>query len=531
MTTADPTLTLFDYIAILRRRALLIIGTFSGVFAVAVAVALLAPPVYQSTGTILIESQQIPNDLVQATVTTFADERIETIKQRVMTRENLLRTIEKHQLFKDGRTNITPSELIDEMRSRIGVELVNANVQGRRAATIAFKVSFEYDRPDLAQRVANDLVTLFLDENAKVRTERAAQTTEFLTQEAEKLQKELETLEGQIAAYKLQNGNALPDNMALSLNAMQRLETEMRETERESRAAQEELRMLEVELAGAKAGVGIGPVVAPVASPAQELEKARADLTRLSGTYTDSHPDVRALKRKIETLEKAAAPATANPAAPSGGSAIANPTDLAVARLEQRITATKNRINLLASQQTGLRGRIGAMEGQLLRAPTVERGLATLMRDLESARTKYNEIRSKQMTAQVAENLEDDKKAERFSLLEPPLMPDKPIKPDRKKMIALGFLLAVAAAGGLVMALETLHGKVRGSEALTAIVHQRPMVIIPYIAIPDELAQRKKVLIRLAIGAGVGVLALVAAVHFIYMPLDLLFYKIMVRLG
>lgn len=99
--TVDPSLSLFDYIGILRRRALLILVTFSGVFALAVAVALLAPPVYQSTGTILIESQQIPTDLVQATVTTFADERIETIKQRVMTRDNLLRTIAKHKLFED----------------------------------------------------------------------------------------------------------------------------------------------------------------------------------------------------------------------------------------------------------------------------------------------------------------------------------------------------------------------------------------------------------------------------------------------
>ena len=525
--TADPSLSLFDYIGILRRRALLIAVTISGVFALAVAIALLAPPVYQSTGTILIESQQIPTDLVQATVTTFADERIETIKQRVMTRDNLLRTISKYKLFEDSYTRSTPSELIDEMRRRVGVELVNANLRGGRTATIAFKVSFEYHRPELAQRVANDMVTLFLDENIRVRTERAAQTTEFLTQEANKLQSELNTLEGQIAAYKLENGNALPDNMALSLNAMQRLETEMRDTERESRAAQEELRMLEVELAGAKAGLGAGPSAASqVASPAQQLEKARAELIRLSGLYTDRHPDIREVKRTIEGLEKSIAAGIA----PASGT-IANPTDLAVARIEQRISAVKNRITLLSSQQSNLRGRIASMESQLLRAPTVERGLANLMRNLESARAKYNEIRSNQMTAQVSENLEDDQKAERFSLLEPPLLPDLPVRPDRKKMIALGFLLAVAAAAGLVMTLETIQSKVRGGEALTAIVHQRPLITIPYITIPDELKQRQKIIKRLVIGAGVGILAALAGVHFLYMPLDLLFFKIMVRLG
>jgi len=88
---SDYQLSLRDYIGIVRRRGVLIISVFGGVFALAVAVAIMMPPVYQSTGTIMVESQQIPTDLVQATVTSYADERIETIKQRVMTRDNLFR--------------------------------------------------------------------------------------------------------------------------------------------------------------------------------------------------------------------------------------------------------------------------------------------------------------------------------------------------------------------------------------------------------------------------------------------------------
>ena len=324
MSPDDHQLSLSDYLAILKRRALLIIATFGGVFAVAVAVALLIPPVYQSTGTIMIESQQIPNDLVQATVTSYADERIEIIKQRVMTRENLLRIIEKYQLFKDRGLTFTPSEQIDEMRQLIGVQLVNANMrQGQRgSATIAFRVSFEHRRPDIAQRVANELVTLFLSENVKVRSERATQTTEFLTQEANKLKTELDALESQIASYKQENGAALPQNMTLSMNAIQRLEGELRDTERDHRAAEEEARYLEVELAGAKAAVTNAAVLAGVGSPAAmadtneaELQKARALLARMATTYTDNHPDVRATKRRIAALEKALAEASSSPAA------------------------------------------------------------------------------------------------------------------------------------------------------------------------------------------------------------------------
>jgi polysaccharide chain length determinant protein (PEP-CTERM system associated) len=547
MSPDDHQLSLSDYLAILKRRALLIVATFGGVFAVAVAVALLIPPVYQSTGTIMIESQQIPNDLVQATVTSYADERIEIIKQRVMTRENLLRIIDKYQLFKDRGLTFTPSEQIDEMRQLIGVQLVNANLrQGQRgSATIAFRVSFEHRRPDIAQRVANELVTLFLSENVKVRSERATQTTEFLTQEANKLKAELDALETQIASYKQQNGAALPQNMTLSMNAIQRLEGELRDTERDYRAAEEEARYLEVELAGAKAAVTNAAALVGGGSPAAtadtaeaELQKARALLARMATTYTDNHPDVRATKRRIEALEKALAeannaPAASTPAAVPGGSK--SPTvaaaELVVAKVESRLVAARSRMQLLQTQQASLRGRLAQAEGQLLQAPQVERGLAALMRDHDGAKRKYEEIHAKQMTAQVAENLEGDQKAERFSLLEPPLTPDRPIKPDRKKMIALGFVLAGVAAAGLVMLLETLHGTVRGADAVAAITGHRPLVLVPYITIAQESAQRRKLLLRL-LGAAVALfLVALLAVHFLYMPLDVLIVKVMLRLS
>lgn len=530
--SADYQLNLHDYIAILKRRALLIVASFGGVFAIAVAVALLIPPVYQSTGTIMVESQQIPNDLVQATVTTFADERIEVIKQRVMTRENLLRIANKYRLFEDARNTFTPSEAVDQMRERIQVVLVNANVQARQRATIAFRVSFDHRRPELAQRVANELVTLFLDENVKVRTERATQTTEFLTQEADKLRTELETLEGQIATYKLEHGGALPDNLTLSMTSIQRLESELRNAERDQRAAQEELRSLEIELASVRAGIGVPTAgTGGALSAKQELDRAQAELARISATYTDSHPDVRALKRKIEGFEQAVKSEAKSGQSTGAAGAINSPVDLAVARLESRIQSVRSQASLLSGQQSTLRGRIAQLEGQLLRAPQVERGLATLMRDQQTAQKKYDEIRAKQMTAQVAENLEGDQKAERFSLLEPPLTPERPIKPDRRKMIALGFFLALAAAGGLVMLLETLHGRVRGVEAVTAITGQRPLVIVPYITHAAEAAQNRRLLQQLAGGAAAVVLLGIAVVHILYMPLDIVVMKIFARLG
>ena len=541
----DYQLTLRDYLSILKRRALLIAVTFIGVAAVAIAVAMLMPPVYQSTGTIMIESQQIPTDLVQASVTSYADERIEVIKQRVMTRDNLLRIISKYDLFKDRSITFTPSEQVDEMRQLITVQLINANVrQGKGSATIAFKVSFEDRQPQIAQRVANELVTLFLNENVKVRTERATQTTEFLTQEANRLKTQLDQLEGQIATYKQQNNTVLPENIALSMNAIQRMETEMRDAEREYRSAEEEVRSLDIELAGAKAAVAnaaanaSGSPIAGLNADEAELQKARSELARMANTYTDSHPDVRATKRRIEALEKSIAE-TAKLPRPSvladGSPLSASPTvaaaQMVVSKIEARRVSAQSRMQLMRAQQGELRARLADAEAQLVKAPQVERGLAALLRDREGAQRKYEEIRAKQMSAQLSENLEDEQRAERFSLLEPPLAPDRPIKPNRKKMIALGLVLAGVAAGGLTMLLEMLHGTVRGAEAVTAITGKRPLVLIPYITIAEENQRQRRYWKRLIIGAVVALVAALLAIHFFFMPLDTLVFKLLLRLS
>jgi polysaccharide chain length determinant protein (PEP-CTERM system associated) len=524
-------LTFNDYLSILRRRGLLLAATFFGLLAVALVVVVAIPPVYQSTGTIMVESQTIPADLIAASAASMVDERIEIIRQRVMTRENLFKIIEKHGLFKDSTQSMTVSDKIDEMRKQISVESIGANLKSSRRqgqGTIAFRLAFEHRKPEITQRVASELVTLFLDENVKSRTERATETTEFLTQEADKLKVELEKVETQLAAYKQEHSKALPQHQELHMGMLSRTETELKDVEREYKAAQEELRFLDLELSAAKAGITPKTGAAYSAQNPQDIGSLKAEYQRLLSQYTEAHPDVRAVKRKIEALEAAApAPASAGAEKP----AVVPPVSLEVARVQTKIAATNTRIESLAGQIKTLRGRMGSYEQQLLQTPQVERGLITLMRDHESAQKKYEEIHAKQRNAKIAENLEGENKAERFSLLEPPSYPDKPSKPDRVKILLIGIFAAFGGAGGLVFLLETLNHRIRGQEALAIAIRQRPMMVIPYIVIEDEVRGRKRLLTRVAIVAAAVIVIAALLLHFAYMPLDILLMKIIARFG
>jgi len=530
---AEYQLTLPDYLSILRRRAWSLGIAFIFILALAIGIALLVPPVFESTATILVESQQIPTELIQASNTGFADERIEVIKQRVLTRDNLLHIINKYGVFDHDSKHYTPSEMIDEMRSLITVETISADLQGKQQgkSTIAFKLSFDHRYPELAYKVANELVTLFLEENVKARTERATETTEFLADEANKLKLDLEKLENAVATYKQQNGQALPEHAELRMDMVQRTESELKDVEREYKSTQAELHFLDIELASAKAGMGATAASAAIGqNPAQELEQLKSKYAEMATTYKETHPDLQALKRKIAALETGTRQSGAKGAGAAPVPAMTE-TDLITAKVHAKINAANASLASLAQQQKSLHGKIGQLEHEIIQSPQVERGLIGLLRDHDNAKRKYEEVRAKQMNAQMAENLESEKKAERFALLEPPLMPDKPIKPDRKKMVVMGFFLALAGSGGMMMALETIDKRLRGTQALTLAMGQSPLVVIPYITTQAETRRRKYALVVVLIAMASSMVLVLLALQFFYMPLDLLLVKVLARLN
>ena len=517
--------TLTDYLSILKRRWMQMLTVFIVVALAAIAVAMLMTPVYQSTGTILVEAQQIPDDVVKATVTSYADERIEVIKQRVMTRDNLYRIINKYKLFPNKIDSETTSTLIDLMRKSLSVELLNADVQNAQGAraTIAFKVGFEYEKADIAHKVANEIVTLFLDENVKTRTLRATETTEFLTQEVGNLKKDLESVENKVATYKQQNSDSLPEHMEMHMNMLHQAELDSKEIDRDYKSTQEELRYLDVDLATASASVKKS---SSTGASNSELKKAKADLELAQALYKDTHPTVRALKRQIENLEKAVdAPTDEKSDKPDLES------ELVLGKIRAQIESAKIRLNSLAQQKKSLQEKNSQLQAQVTQSPQVEKGLSTLMRDYDNAKSKYEEVKSKQLNAKIAENLEQENKAERFSLLEPPVFPDKPIRPNRMKIVVLGIIGAFAGALALAALLEVLEGKLRGVDAITSVINMRPLVIVPYVYTQNELKRKKNTTRYVLLSIGLLLIVLLIAIHFLWMPLDLLLIKLMARLS
>jgi len=574
--------TFNDYAAVLRRRWAQFLGPIVFLLLISVLVAVSIPPVYRSSATILIEQQDIPVDLVRSTVTSYAGERIQIISQRVMTTANLDRIIQKFSLYEDERRRETMEEVLKRMREDVQLEMQSADVIDPRSgrptqATIAFTLSFDSESPDLAQKVANELVSLYLNENIKTRTQKAAETSGFLIDEAGKLRDQIAELEKKLAEFKERNVGRLPELVQLNLQLMERIERELMETQRQIRDREERKIYLEAQLAQIHPNTSIisatgekilGPADRLKALEAQyisaaatyspnhpdlvkmrkemdalsketggsadveeiekQLVKLRAELVQAREKYVVDHPDVKKLKKMISALDE-----QRNNTLPETMSAKAalKPDNPAYIQLQAQLDAANTELKSFHEQERELRKKLTSYELRVTQTPQVEREYRSLTRDYEHALRKYQEIKAKQTEAQLAEELEKDRKGERFSLIEPPLRPEVPEKPNRVAIMFLGLVLSFAGGLATVAVAESMDHAVRGARGVAGVLGTPPLAVIPYIVGERDERKRRATqwMMFVVFLASIGVA--LAAVHFLFKPLDVLWFVALRRFG
>ncbi len=560
-----------DYIIAIKKRKTAIFLIFSVVLFLTVTVAFLLPAIYKSGSTILIEQQEIPQELVMTTVTSYAAQRIQTIQARVMTRTNLLRIIDKFKLYEDERKFATTEDIIERVKNDISLDIISAEVVDPRTgrpstATIAFALSYKGESPAKVQRVANELTTLYLNENLTSRSQKAADTSDFFREEAERLSDQIDTLEEKIAVFKQQHANALPELQQINLGVMQRKETELANVDANLRTLEERrfylsgqlaqidpgstavpgsadrLKQLQAEYASVRSKYSAEhPDIIRLKSEISSLEKETGQLNNadaiaeelklLNGElaqkrkrYTAEHPDVIALEEKTAALNKELAEVKNNPVANYYQGQPDNPIYITI---QSQLAGVESEMRSVAIQRKGILAKINEIERALFNAPQVERDYLVLKRDYENAVLRYQETKAKQMQADVAKQLEAESKGERFTLIEPAILPEKPVSPNRPAIIFLGFILALGCSLGFAIVADAISGTVRGARSVQRLLGALPLAVIPYEMNLLDKAKTQRIKKRVVLLFIAVIVFALLFIHFFVSPLDVMWFRIL----
>ena len=574
-----------DYLGIFKKRQKYFIIPFVVLFILVSAVAILLPSIYESSSTILIEEQQIPEDFVRSTVTGFADQRIQSLTQQILSRTKLWEILQQFHLYSELQEKYTREEILEKMRDDIKLDMISAEVAGQakgsqkrpgaarqpgQGITIAFSVSYRGKNPDTVQKVAGTLASSYLEQNLKIREAQAKTTTQFLETESKELKERIRALGEKIATFKNEHEGIQPELQQFNLTQSDRLDQEIKQLDNQIRTAEDRRIYLEGQLATVKPDSPIiGSSGERVMDPQTRLRALQVSLADLQSKFSEDHPDIRKTKREMAELEKLAGQ--------QGGSGSLKRQKLTqlkaelaqkqgkysdehpdirklkneIARLEQQpdkgepaksvgdaenpayitlttqIESAKNEVVSMQRQREALKEKLKMFNQRLEETPKLEQEYLALQRDYTNSTSKYQEVMNKILEARISEGMEEHQKGEKFTLIDPASYPEKPVKPKRMLIILAGFILSMGCGLGAVALAEQMDHSLNSADELASLTGLPVLGTITWIETKEDLIQsrRKRRLIWTA--TSLSLLLGLSLFHFLYMDLWVLTAKLM----
>jgi polysaccharide chain length determinant protein (PEP-CTERM system associated) len=502
-----------------RKRWWLIVPTFAGVLG-GLLYSRSQPSLYRSDAVIQVVPQRVPESYVSSTVTERVEDRLRALAQQVLSRTQLEKLIVDFNLFPGERQRMPLEDVIVKMAERVRIEPLTTGQSSRRdTQSEAFRVSFDYEDPIVAQKVVEQLARYFVDTNLKDRNTQAEQTSTFLEAQLTDARGRLEAQEQKLKVFRERHSGRLPTQMQTNMQAIQNTQMALQAVVGALETDRSRKMMLERLYSDAAAEVAAGtaaPAPSPAAggalpanaTPQQKLDVARTQLAQMETRLKPIHPDIGRMKRLVEDLEKQVAAAEAQrPVSPESGQAGPPATSEEARRREQlrelraEIEGLTRQIEFKEGEERRLRSMVTEYQGRLEAVPGIESEWISLTRDYDTLQETYRQLLAKSENSKMAASLETRQIGERFNILDSPRVPLKPHSPNRLQ-INLAGSAAGLGLGLMLIGLAYFRDNTMKSEAdVLGAIDLPVLVLLPFVSTAEDLARaaRRKRLVTAAV--------------------------------
>lgn len=495
MTTNDTPTTLGEYVAMLRRRRWYLLTILPAALFLSVYLAYAIPPLYRSSSTILLEPSSIPAELIQTTVTSYADEQIELVQRRVMTPDRLEALVKEADPYPD-RPEWSVKDKASQIVADTEIERVDPITLEVLKVSSAFSIHYNNASPERAALVAQRLSDLFLTYNRQTRRERATETYDFLDAQAKDVESRIADAEHRLAQFRSSNSEALPETQIRNQAAAERAERDLLTYESQTRVAEDRQSALNLQLSKLNPTMG-----GTTGNPQAELATLQAQLADARVRYTPDHPDVKRLQRQIEALSAQTGSAPQTTAVPN------NPEYLAI---RSQLTSVERELAALRAAAGRARSQIYEYQSQLSVAPRVEQEYAELVRQRDLLKGQFQDIQNKLREADLARKLESGQQGARFTQIRAPNVPSTPYSPNRIGIILLGIVLGAALGIGLAALAESADPSVRGVRDLLEVAGVPTIAAVPVLENTQD--RRRRAMWRGSYAVAIALATLIVAI-------------------
>jgi len=472
-------LTPQDYVAIVRRRWLLIVTLAIIGPPLAYGVARLLPNRYKSQTLVLVAEPTVPTDLVKPVDTSDMSQRLSSMQQQILSRSRLEPIIVQYGLFPADAARKPMEELVAKLQKSIEVTPIQPMAETRANNLPGFYVNVTLDNPRTAQQVCTTITSMFIDENVHLRQRRSENTTQFLAQQLTEAKAKLDDQDGKLAAFKSRYHGSLPDEQKTNLDLLAGLSSQLdAATQALARASQDKgfaESMLSQQISTWQAAQdGLGGE-----TPEQRLAPLLTELARLQARYTDDYPDVVKAKKDIAALRKKIADSEKQKGTDSDKLPKSTVEPQQVAQLRAQIHTYDEVIAERTREQDQIKQQIKVLQERVQSSPFIEQQFKQLTRDYQTALEFYNDLLKKRDQSAMASDLERRQEGEEFRVLDAPNLPDQPSFPNRKLFALGGFAGGLGLGLVLAYVLDMQDTSFRSEKDVELSLHLPVLAMIP----------------------------------------------------
>ena len=479
-----------DIIEIVLRRRWWIIISFCLTMVVGIILAFTLPKYYRAETLILIQPPKVPANYVQSVISMDVDSRVEAFSRQILSRSNLEKIMKDFNMYTEPKHGLLfVEDKIADMSKRISFSLMRREMPVRSGypSAYAFLIAFKGKDPEKVMKVTNAIASYFIEENIRFRETDAIGTTKFLNEELNPIREELVAKEKELKEYREKYMGELPEQLNSNLNMLTRLQEQLKVKQTAILSAKNKLAMIMDQISEGALLFGQGARVKGDGSIVSDfghsisLGQARAMLSYLETRYTQKHPDIIRMKKIISDLEK---DKEKNNQDTSDGSQYIPDN----ARME--VEQIKVTINTLTTDIANLKSQIRVYERRIENTPRREQELKSSERDYNNIKATYDLLLNKKLEAEVSVNMEKKQKGEKFQILDPARLPEKPVFPNMKILFLATLVVGINIGIGSVFLLEYLDTSFKSPKDIESYFGLSVLATIPLIH--DQKYKRKQ---------------------------------------
>jgi uncharacterized protein involved in exopolysaccharide biosynthesis len=485
-------MTMEDYLAMVRRRLKVVVVPLLIAPIAGFLVSYGFQPRYQSQASVAVMSAKLGSSFVEPVITHDFSDRVNELQGRILSITNLQTMVTGMGLAKPGAD---AEKLAEEIRPNVTVLPVISALTQAEAGLAAKKkpgtveavpsVSITYidtGSAERAQRICNALANQFVNADLTLRVDTTKETSDFMGRQVAAAKQDLDNQDAKLAEFKQAHWGQLPGDADNNMKILQSQTTQLDATTQSLNRAQQDKSYAESMLAQNLATWKASLSSTNPQTLEQQLTALQTQLLQLQARYTDDYPDVVKTKADIAKVQgrlDEVNKLSGTPTAASDKASANEPPEIRQQRLQ--IHQYQEAIEQYQRQQQALEASIRNYDKLTHASPEIEQQWSVLNRDYASKQKFYNDLLSRQSSADLGKQAENSAEGEQVTIGQSANKPDSPTFPNRI-LFAAGGLAGGMGLGLLIAIWLEFSDKSIRTERDAAVAMDLPLLIsVPWV--------------------------------------------------